>query len=289
MTRILHGKAVASVLTAMFCTCAAGISSADTLHVPSEYPTIQSAIDAAVNGDIVEIADGTYTGVGNKNLDFGGRAITVRGASGDPALCIIDCEDDGRGFYFRNSEGQESVIVGLTVQNGMHDYGGGVRCDTSSPSLIDCIFLMNSTSTQWDHYDGGGMFNDYNSHPTLTRCQFIANAAIHDAGGVFIGRDSSATFTDCVFESNTAGIDGGGVCYYDQGSDALFISCTFTGNSACDGAGLMAGGSDSSVLSGCQFLNNSATRYGGAISLHNNAQLTDCVFSDNTAGVGRYN
>jgi hypothetical protein len=83
---------------------------ADTLHVPGEYATIQDAIDASVDGDIVEIADGTYTGAGNKNLDFGGRAITVRSAAGDPTFCIIDCEDDGRGFYFHCDEGPDSIV-----------------------------------------------------------------------------------------------------------------------------------------------------------------------------------
>lgn len=68
---------------------------ADTLHVPGDYATIQAAVDAAVNGDVVEIADGVYTGAGNKNLDFGGKAITVRSAAGDPTFCIIDCEDGG--------------------------------------------------------------------------------------------------------------------------------------------------------------------------------------------------
>jgi hypothetical protein len=85
---------------------------ADTLHVPGDYATIQAAIDAAVDGDVVEIADGTYTGAGNKNLDFGGRAITVRSAAGDPTFCIIDCEDDGRGFYFHSDEGPDSIVSG---------------------------------------------------------------------------------------------------------------------------------------------------------------------------------
>ena len=37
------------------CPCAAGV-----LHVPGEFPTIQSALDVAVAGDAVEVAPGTY-------------------------------------------------------------------------------------------------------------------------------------------------------------------------------------------------------------------------------------
>jgi hypothetical protein len=49
------------------------LASAGVLYVPSrDYPTIQSAINAAVNGDVVVVAPDVYTGTGNVDLDFGG-------------------------------------------------------------------------------------------------------------------------------------------------------------------------------------------------------------------------
>ena len=74
------------------------------IHVPGDQPTIQAGINAASNGDVVLVADGTYTGSGNKNLDFLGRAITVRSESNDPTRCILDCQSVGRGFYFHSGE-----------------------------------------------------------------------------------------------------------------------------------------------------------------------------------------
>ena len=88
---------------------------------PADYTTIQAAIDASNNGDIVVVCPGTYTGGGNRDIDFAGKAITVR--STDPqdqavvAATIIDFKYQGRGFYFVTSEGANSVLDGLTITN----------------------------------------------------------------------------------------------------------------------------------------------------------------------------
>ena len=86
-----------------------------------DYPTIQAAIDDVLDGDIVELADGVFTGEGNRDLNFNGRPITVRSASGDPDACIIDCGGDPeehRGFNFISGEDAASILEGITIRNG---------------------------------------------------------------------------------------------------------------------------------------------------------------------------
>ena len=70
-------------LAAAFLTLNSPVLATDRL-VPSQYPTIQAGIDAAVNGDVVIIDPNTYTGAGNRDIDFKGKAIAVR--SIDPTL-----------------------------------------------------------------------------------------------------------------------------------------------------------------------------------------------------------
>ena len=49
------------------------------LRVPANFPTLQSAINETCDGDSVLVADGVYTGNGNRDIQFHGKAIAVSG------------------------------------------------------------------------------------------------------------------------------------------------------------------------------------------------------------------
>lgn len=230
-----------------YCSCALFIlclllltspTQAANLQVPSEeYATIQAAIDAAAPGDTVLLADGTYTGAGNKNLDFGGKDITVRSASGAPARCIIDCEYSGRGFIFNHGESAAATVDGLTIRHGSvgNSAGGGMYIEGSHPTISRCVFLGNRA------YSGGGM-GLTSSGPTIINCAFNANSAYNQGGGVYaegFGDPtlSNPTLTNCTFTANSA-YTGGGVSAVAL-PDMTLINCTFTANSGANAGGAL--------------------------------------------------
>ncbi len=57
-----------------------------TLAVPSQYGSIQLAVNAASDGDTVLVSDGTYY---ESNIDFYGKDITLKSVNG-AAATIID-------------------------------------------------------------------------------------------------------------------------------------------------------------------------------------------------------
>ena len=279
-------------------------------RVPSVYPTIQAAIDDAWNGDTVWVADGTYSGEGNIEIDFRGRAITVRSENG-PASCIIDCRGKGRAFSFQGGEGRDAVVEGFTITKGNEVYGGAIRCLASSPTIRNCILVQNSADlyggglcnsygssplvvdcTFQDNAcsslrllgSGGGLANMQNSSPTLEDCTFIANSA-NSGGGLANVDDSSPRLVRCTFSDNFAVRFGGAAGNWDS-SHPVFTQCTFSANVARDsGAGMCNRDKSRVTVTNCILSGNSAAHDGGAMRvLGATVVLTNCTISDNEAG-----
>jgi parallel beta-helix repeat protein len=230
-------------------------ASGATINVPTvDYPTIQDGIDAAVDGDTVLVADGTYTGDGNKDLDFKDKAITVISENG-PSKTIIDCENSGRGFYFGWQESIGQTVSGFTVTNGYALQGGGIYCQNSSPTISNCIILRN-TATAWA---GSGIYL-YNSDPTISNCIIEENTSTSGHGAGIHCWLSSPTITNCIISGNSANSGDGGAIY---------------------------GYSSEPVISGCIIKDNSCSGNGGGIELWNSAAtITNCVIANNYTGSG---
>jgi hypothetical protein len=83
------------------------------LRVPGDQPTIQSAIDAANNGDKVLVSPGLY----QENLDFKGKRIVVASSAG-AAQTVIDGGQNGPVVLFATSERHSTVLQGFTIRRG---------------------------------------------------------------------------------------------------------------------------------------------------------------------------
>jgi len=264
---------------------------AEKIRVPRVYPTIQAGIDAADHGDVVVVNDGVYAGDGNRNIDFRGKAITVRSKHG-PESCIIDCEDGGRAFYFHSSEGSDSVLKGLTVTRGYvtgggkDGNGGGMICDEASPTVINCSFRDN-----WANGGGAGVSVAGGGSPTFDSCMFVGNSDCPGYGGALnIGDASSPAVVNCIFVENLRANTGGAICALDS-SNTSIVGCTIIGNSAIYGGGISLGNSARVEIANCIISDNSATGnaptwgWGGGIVAHSYAEVIigNCTISGNSA------
>ena len=158
-------------------------------------------------------------GSGNKDLDFNGKAITVKSKNG-PENCVIDLQGTGRGFYFHSGETQSSVLSGFTITNGNDSHGGAIKC-SSSPVINNCRIIGNTASSS-----GGGIFCAVWSC-TITNCTIIGNTAAW-GGGVYISH-ARTQITNCTIIGNTATLQGGGL--YVNDSAANITNCILWGDS----------------------------------------------------------
>ena len=255
-----------------------------------DYPTIQDAIAAGCT-DIV-LTDGVFRGEGNRDIDFGGVGITVRSQSGDPELCVIDCEgsmeNPHRGFYMPSGATTAAVIQGLTITNGFavggdpEGCGGGIVCFSSSPTVIDCRLVNN-----WADYGGGGISCQSGSCPGIYHTVFHGNEGEGQGGGLECMDGSRATVVSCSFSQNNA-YHGGGI--YSHGYSPLTVDgCSFSDNWCTSGGGGMYCGTGlQSELTGCTFLDNVAGTHGGGVFCAYNSDpiLTDCLFAGNSSVKG---
>ena len=204
-----------------------------------DCPTIQAAVDEAVNQDLILLQPGTYTGTGNRDIDFKGKSITVRSING-PYSTIIDCQgtqqDPHRGFTFHSGEYSSSIVSGLSVINGYgpDDYGyyesskyssgGAIHCRNSSPSITNCILENNAAS-----YFGAAIACLMNSSPSLTNLLISNNSSHNRGGGIYCFWYSSPTIVHCTIANNSAPLGGGGL-YTESYSQPSVYNSILWGN-----------------------------------------------------------
>lgn len=122
-------------------TVGSGGVGAVTINVPADELTIQAAIDAAVDGDAIEVAPGTYF----ENINFNGKAITLT-STGGPKVTFIDGGNVGTVVTFNTGEGLGSALRNFTIKNGFASFGAGISILGASPTIVGNIFEDNNQS-----------------------------------------------------------------------------------------------------------------------------------------------
>jgi len=216
-------------------------AAAGELRVPSQYKTIQSAIDAAQPLDRILVAPGIY----RERLAFRGIPLTVESEKG-AHLTTIDAGGQGSVVTFDSNDGRLSVLRGFTLTgghvNGKEARGAGVNCQWGSPTILENLIVGNRTTGE-DVSLGAGLFAS--GAPTVVDNEFRENLAVavgrdtlHAGGGVYAGggwfygnriTGNSLFSNRNVWEKVRLSAAAGAVIT----GRTVFISNRVTGNNAC--------------------------------------------------------
>ncbi len=236
---------------------------------PADFNNIQAAIDAAYYGDTIIVLDGTYIGTGNRDIDFSGKAITVRSENG-PENCIIDCQGTGaethRGFRFHSGEDETSVLDGFTITGGyfLRNIGGAIRCDGSSPTITNNIITHNVAE------EGGGIFCISGSSPMIAHNRISDNWTSDGGGGIECAH-SSPTIVNNIITNNY----DGGIYIMNSGSPTV-AGNLIVGNTGYGGIYLYWGDVAATIKD-----NTIVGNSGGILSWAAHATITNCILWGN--------
>jgi len=245
------------------------------IGVPSDYGTIQAAIDSAPPGAEICVAPGTYP----ENLDFGGKDLRVFGTGG-PLATIIDGGGTGPVVTFASGETDAAMLQSLTLTNGAATDGGGIHIDGASPQLISLIVTdcaatgsgggihatggspsMENLLVVQNEADQGGGIALAGWNATLTHVRVLGNTAASSGGGIAIdGGAPTLEHVDVV--GNTATAWRGGGIYVTGSATPSMTSSSVSANASAAGGGIDVDGATLTSASNNSW-NNTPANYGG--------------------------
>ncbi len=180
------------------------------------YPSISSAVTNAVAGDVLVLDPNTFA----ESVDYAGKAITL--TSIDPnnativAATIIDGNGSAASVAFDSSEGNGSILTGITVING-DSYG--IHCSQTSPLISKCVIRNNYRGVYVQGATSSpaisdsvvkdstldGIYMTGNGAPSITRSTIISNGVT--SGNGIDDTSGKSTITNCLVANNaTEGI-----------------------------------------------------------------------------------
>jgi len=257
-----------------------GEAPGERLLVPSEYATIQDAINVADDRDTVLVSPGTYP----ETIDFSGKNIVVTSYGlvyGSPEnfmhQTIIDAGGNGSVVTLDSGEDSSAVLYGFTLQNGVAEFGGGVFIESSEPTL-EYLYITNNEANY-----GGGLYARYEGRPVMNHVTIIENSA-GQGGGLRFRDDADPIISNCLVKWNQSTGEGGGI--YCNNADPTILFSTLVGNVAEEGgdALYLRINSEASILNTTVVINgsNSSESSSGIYCLTNSSvNMTNSILWGN--------
>ena len=255
----------------------------DGLSLATAKQTISAAVTMSKDAgyeNVIMVAAGTYTGAGNKNLDFGGFDIKLRSTAG-AATTIIDLENSGRFLYLHTGESKASWLDGFTVKNGSINVGAAIYTESGDLTIKNNVFRDNYATAH------GGAIYGGTSNLDISSCKFDNNRA-NSYGGAILATNTTINISNCDIIGNTG--SHGAALFIEHGTVAKTENCRFLSNLAYSEGGVVHSQYNSTMtMTNCLAINNSANSgYAFYRMVHAevldlvNTTVVDCHSTNNT-------
>jgi len=274
---LLSSMILAVILTVLSATP----SSAGTIYVDINAPGpthdgsswadafnyLQDALTAAVSGDDIWVAEGTYY----PSVEVGGTGDRYKTFQLKHGVAIYGgFPTDGDTFANRDPSQYETILsgdIGVSSDNSDNCYHVFYHLGTNldSTAVLDGFTITggNANGPGGSRLGcGAGMLNWSHNNPTVTNCTFSDNSA-YQGGGMYNYYDCSPIVTNCTFSRNSSSRYGGGMS--NGGGRPVITNCIFSGNSASVGGGIYNWNNSRPTVTNCILWDNTATSGGSEI------------------------